>query len=256
MANWSNTYFEATGIKSKVERFVKRFEKGLEGELWHNNSIEGIDYSMDCVHIDKVDSYVGVSGSGRWSGPYELVMKWAKDIGKGLRVHYVDYEPGSDFYVEFEVENGIVTMERSTSYYTKDFFKWLSENDFDFMGDMEFIADDYTVLLRVPIIVWNMKELGLWDEFVEKYLNKNDSEFIEVMEVLSILEENKEELLKLCKHIRERDFRRRVVNVVGPIIDEKIDDEESCLGVDKIIEESVYFVHNLCDYEREKKDDE
>jgi len=255
MANWSNTYFEATGNKEKVERFAKRFEKGLEGEYWYDNSIEGMDYSMDCVNIYEADGYVSVSGAGRWSGPYELVMKWAKDIEKGLKVHYVDYEPSSDFYVEFEVENGIVTMERSTTYYTKDFFKWLSENDFDFMGDMEFIADDYTVLLRIPMIVWNMKELGLWDEFVETYLDKDDQEFIEVMKVLSILEENKEELLKLCKYVRERDFRERVMGIVESIMDEKIDDEESCLDIDKIVEESVYFVRNLCDYKKGEKND-
>ena len=256
MANWSNTYFNITGSKEKVERFAKKFKKGLEGEWWYDDSIEGMNYSMDCVNIYEADGYMSVSGVGRWSGPYELVMKWAKDIGKGLKVHYVDYEPGSDFYVEFEVENGIVTMERSTTYYTKDFFRWLSENDFDFMGDMEFIADDYTVLLRVPMIVWNMRELDLWDDFVEKYLDKNDSEFIEVMEVLFILEKHKEELLKLCKYTRDRGFRERVINIIEPIMEEKIDEEESCLGIDKIIEESVYFVRNLCEYEKEKKDDE
>jgi hypothetical protein len=251
MANWSNTYFEVSGKKEQVEKFAKRFKKGLEGEYWYDNSVKGMESFMDCVYIDEWDSFMSVSGSGKWNGPYELVMKWAKEIGKGLKVHYIDYEPGSDFYVEFEVENGIVTMERSTTYYTKDFFKWVNEADIDIMGEMEFVGDDYTVLLHIPIIVWNMKELNMWNDFVEKYLDKNDPEFIEVMKAFSILEENKEKLLKLCV-TNENNFKK-TKNIVSELLKDKLDYSELSITEDEIIRKGTYFVRFLCDYEKGKK---
>ena len=255
MANWSNTYFEVDGTKSKVNEFKKRFKNGLEGDYWYDNSIEGMESSMDCVYVDEYDTFMSVSGSGRWSGPYDLIMKWAKEIGKGLKVHYIDYEPGSDFFVEFEVENGVVTMERSTTYYKKDFFKWADEADIDIMGEMEFISDDYTNLLHTPIIVWNMKELNMWDTFVEKYLDKDDPEFIEVMKAFSILEENKEKLLALCEYIGESDFDEKAANLISELLEDKIDYSELSITDTEIVCEGTYFIRFLCDYEKEKKND-
>ena len=122
MANWSSLKIELTGNVENINNLKNELINIVENgnlnptNLPNNHEDEGynIVYGID---IDVKENILTISGSGRWSGPYNYIKDLVKKYN--LSGKYFDMEEGNDFSHLILFENGEVDFETDDYYFSK-----------------------------------------------------------------------------------------------------------------------------------------